>query len=52
MVILADARRVEIDTNDIESDRTSDVSLMPAGLEAGLTVREFADLISFLQSLR
>ena len=51
-VILADARHVEIDTKKIESDRTSDVSLMPGGLEAGLTVREFADLISFLQTLK
>jgi hypothetical protein len=51
-VILADGRRVEILNSNIESDRTSEVSLMPAGLENGLSVREFADLISFLQTLR
>jgi putative heme-binding domain-containing protein len=51
-VILADARRVEIPLANIQSDQTSDLSLMPAGLEAGLTVRKFADLISFLDSLR
>ena len=51
-IILADARRVEIPLSNIESDRTSDVSLMPAGLETGLSVREFADLISFLQTLK
>jgi hypothetical protein len=51
-IILADARRIEIPLSNIESDRTSDVSLMPAGLEAGLSIREFADLISFLQTLK
>jgi putative heme-binding domain-containing protein len=51
-IILADGSRAEIATADIESDRTSDLSLMPAGLENTLTVREFADLISFLQTLR
>lgn len=51
-IILADGTRSEIATADIESDKTSDLSLMPAGLENALTVREFADLISFLQTLR
>jgi putative membrane-bound dehydrogenase-like protein len=51
-IILADARQVEIPASDIASDRASDLSLMPAGLEAGLSVGEFADLISFLQTLR
>lgn len=51
-VILADTRNIAIDATNVESDRTSDVSLMPAGLENGLTVREFADLISFLETLR
>jgi hypothetical protein len=51
-VIQADARHVEIPMSEIVSDRTSDISLMPAGLENGLTVREFADLISFLQTLK
>jgi putative membrane-bound dehydrogenase-like protein len=51
-VILADARRVEIPLSRIASDRPSDISLMPAGLETGLSVREFADLISFLQTLK
>jgi putative membrane-bound dehydrogenase-like protein len=51
-VILADGSRVEVPVADIESDKTSDVSLMPAGLENALTVREFADLISYLETLR
>ncbi|HUS34879.1 MAG TPA: PVC-type heme-binding CxxCH protein [Verrucomicrobiae bacterium] len=51
-IVLADGSRAEIATVDIESDKTSDLSLMPSGLENGLTVREFADLISFLQTLR
>src|SRR6185295_7497147 len=45
-VILADARHITIDAAKIESDRASEISLMPAGLENGLSVREFADLIS------
>jgi putative heme-binding domain-containing protein len=51
-VILSDGKRVELAPTDIASNRTSNVSLMPAGLEAGLSVREFADLISYLQTLR
>ena len=51
-VIQADATRVEVATAEIESDKTSDLSLMPAGLENAFTVREFADLISYLQTLK
>jgi putative membrane-bound dehydrogenase-like protein len=51
-VVLADGRRAEVSTTEIESDRASEMSLMPAGLESGLSVREFADLISFLQTLK
>lgn len=36
----------------IKSRKPTPVSLMPEGLEAGLSLDEFADLISFLQSLR
>lgn len=51
-IILADGTRVEAPVAQIDSDKTSDVSLMPVGLENALTVREFADLISFLETLR
>lgn len=36
----------------IKSRKATPVSLMPEGLEAGLSLEEFSDLISFLQSLR
>ncbi len=48
----ADGPPVRVATRDIRLQRTSDVSLMPEGLEATLTQREFADLIAFLESLR
>jgi len=51
-VIPVDGKPVEIASEKIASDRVSELSLMPAGLEAGLTVREFADLISFLETLK
>jgi putative membrane-bound dehydrogenase-like protein len=52
VLIQTDGKAIEIAPEKIESDRVSDLSLMPAGLESGLTVREFADLISFLQTLK
>jgi putative heme-binding domain-containing protein len=36
--------------SNIESRKISQVSLMPDGLQAGLTLQEFADLIAFVQS--
>jgi putative heme-binding domain-containing protein len=41
-----------ISKNNIQSRKTSDISLMPEGLHAGLSLQEFTDLISFLNSLR
>ncbi len=52
VLILADGRRVEIPRGEIAAERTSAVSLMPAGVEAGLSVREFADLIRYLETLK
>jgi putative heme-binding domain-containing protein len=48
----ADAKPVRIATAEIRSQRTSDVSLMPEGLEAALTLPEFTDLIEYLVSLK
>lgn len=48
----ADGQPTRIAKSDIKEQRTSDTSLMPEGLEAGLTHREFADLIAYLESLR
>ncbi len=41
-----------IPKNEIESQEPSDVSVMPAGLEQSLSLQQFADLISFLESKR
>lgn len=48
----ADARRVRIPTATIRSQRGVETSLMPEGLEAGLTYQEFDDLIEYLVSLK
>ena len=48
----ADAKPVRIVTADIRAQHTSEVSLMPDGLEAGLTPAEFTDLIEYLVSLK
>jgi len=37
---------------DIKDRRNSQLSLMPEGLEAGLTLQEFADLVAYLVSLK
>lgn len=47
-----DGQPVRIAKSDIKEQRTSEVSLMPPGLAAGLTLEEFADLIAYLESLR
>ncbi len=47
-----DSTAVHLDAAQIAEQRTSDVSMMPDGLEAGLTLQEFADLIDYLASLK
>jgi putative heme-binding domain-containing protein len=48
----ADGKRVRIATADIKEQRGSDVSLMPEGLQTGLTMQEFTDLIVYLITLK
>ncbi len=48
----AEARITRVPKADIEERRTGDVSTMPAGLADSLTLLEFTDLISYLQSLK
>jgi putative heme-binding domain-containing protein len=43
---------VSIPKSRIRSRQTTPQSLMPEGLETGLSLEEFSDLISYLQSLR
>lgn len=48
----ADGQRVRIATREIKEQRGSDVSLMPEGLQAGLTLQDFTDLIAYLITLK
>lgn len=48
----ADGNPVRVLTANIKEQRGSTVSLMPEGLEAGMSVSEFADLIEYLVSLK
>lgn len=52
VLIDTEGRRRTIAKADIESRQVSRVSPMPEGLCAGLTPGEFADLITYLESLR
>ncbi|MSU63079.1 MAG: hypothetical protein EXS31_11920 [Pedosphaera sp.] len=47
-----DGQRVRIATGDIRTQRGSGLSLMPEGLQAGLSLQEFTDLIEYLVSLK
>ncbi len=47
-----DGKLVSIAKADIQTQTGNTVSLMPEGLQASLTVQEFADLIEYLTSLK
>ena len=51
-IVGADAKPVRVPTNDIAEQRAIPSSLMPEGLHANLSLQDFADLTSYLQSLR
>ncbi len=48
----AEGRRHEIRKADIEARQTSELSLMPEGLERGLRPAQLADLLEYLQFLK
>ncbi len=48
----ADGKALHIAPTDIQAQRGSTVSLMPEGLQAGLSRQEFTDLIEYLTTLR
>jgi putative heme-binding domain-containing protein len=48
----SDGKLLHIKTADIQRQKTTDVSLMPEGLEAALTQQQFADVIAYLASLK
>jgi putative heme-binding domain-containing protein len=47
-----DGRRIDIPTGSIKSRTGSEISMMPEGIHAGLSLQEFTDLIDYLTSLR
>jgi len=51
-LIGADGKLVRIPESNIELRKTTDVSLMPEDLQAGLSQPEFADLIEYLSTLK
>ncbi len=51
-LITGDGQTVRLATSEIARQEGSKLSLMPEGLQAGLTREEFADLIQFLTTLR
>ena len=48
----ADGRREAVPAKEIEEHKTSEVSLMPEGLAASMSDRDFVDLIAYLATLR
>ena len=48
----SDGTRLRLTRGEIVEQRTSDVSMMPEGLQAGLSLQEFADLVDYLASLK
>ncbi len=48
----ADARRQVVKKADIEERKVLDKSLMPDGVQAGLSPQDFADVIAFLEGLK
>ena len=47
---LPEGREVTLPRTDVEEIRTSDISLMPEGVEKDITVRQMADLLEFLKA--
>jgi putative heme-binding domain-containing protein len=48
----SDGKLLHIKTSDIDQQRTTDLSLMPEGLEGAMSQQQFADLIAYLTSLK
>jgi putative heme-binding domain-containing protein len=51
-LMCGDGQRAFIATQDVKEQRGSALSLMPEGLQAGLSRQEFTDLIEYLASLK
>ncbi len=46
------AREHSVPRSEIKARRLSALSIMPEGLQAGMSLEEFADLIAYLETLR
>ena len=53
-IVLMDAegKKLPIRKSDVEQRAESELSLMPEGLNTGLSPKDFADLVGFLESLK
>jgi hypothetical protein len=51
-LLTAEGKLQAVPRNSIASRTTSALSLMPEGLQFGLTLDQFADLIAFLEARR
>src|SRR6266850_1238887 len=51
-LMLGDGKSVRMGTNDIVEQKPSSVSLMPDGLQTGMSLQQFTDLIEFLITLK
>jgi putative heme-binding domain-containing protein len=51
-LVLPDGNKIEVPKKEIAHQTTSSVSLMPEGLQAGLSLAEFCDLVEYLVSLK
>jgi putative membrane-bound dehydrogenase-like protein len=52
LLLDAEGKRHALRKSDIEQRKESDLSLMPEGLNTGLSLQDFADIVSFLESLK
>src|SRR5437763_13698320 len=48
----AESKLITVTQSEIKEQRGSSISLMPEGLQAGLTLQEFTDLIEYLTTLQ
>jgi putative heme-binding domain-containing protein len=51
-LIDANAKAVRLPRKEVQGQRSSNISLMPEGLQAGLSLQEFNDLVEYLVTLR
>ena len=48
----AEGKKLAIRKGDLEGRKEAELSLMPEGLNAGLSLQDFADVVAYLESLR